>query len=398
MKKHNEFRLGDFITLKRGYDLPSGARTPGKYPIVSSSGITGTHSEFQVEGPGVVTGRYGTLGEVFFIPGPFWPLNTSLYVQNFKGNQPRFVNYYLQTILSASFNDAGAVPGVNRNTLHKLRVARPPKDQKTIAAVLSAYDDLIEVNRRQIELSERIAEQVYREWFVRLRFPGHEGVKVVKRLPSGWYFETASEFFGLVKGKSYAGDEISDDPQHMPFISLKSFNRGGGYREDGLKYYSGRYRDDQVVNQNDVVIALTDMTQDRAIVGRPARMPDFGERGAVISLDAVKLIPHNINNTFLYAYMRHSGFSDFIKEFANGANVLHLKPELITRQKLILPPRPIQDEFASRAKPIYHQADVLTEANKRLRVSRDKLLPRLMSGKLAVQYLEIQLPPSMQEN
>jgi type I restriction enzyme S subunit len=266
-----------------------------------------------------------------------------------------------------------------------------------VAAILSAYDDLIENNKRRIALLEKLAEEIYREWFVRLRCPNHDQLKIVKRVPSEWSFDCASEFFRLVKGKSYTGDEISDNPEHMPFISLKSFNRGGGYREDGLKFYSGRYKDEQLVRQNDVVVALTDMTQDRAIVGRPARIPNLGKRGAVISLDAVRLIPHNINNTFLYAYMRYSGFSDFIKEFANGTNVLHLKPELITKQKIIVPQREIQGKFAFNVSPLYAEADLISDSNKRLVELRNALLTRLISGKLSVENLDIQFPPEMMD-
>ena len=82
--------LGEVCELKRGYDLPTSRREPGDVPIVSSSGITGFHSEAKVSGPGVVTGRYGTLGEVFYLDTDFWPLNTALYVRDFKGNEPRF--------------------------------------------------------------------------------------------------------------------------------------------------------------------------------------------------------------------------------------------------------------------------------------------------------------------
>ena len=81
--------LGDLCTLKRGYDLPTLQRTPGKVPIVSSSGISGNHSEALVKAPGVVTGRYGSIGEVFFIDVDFWPLNTSLYVSDFRDNEPK---------------------------------------------------------------------------------------------------------------------------------------------------------------------------------------------------------------------------------------------------------------------------------------------------------------------
>jgi type I restriction enzyme, S subunit len=317
-----------------------------------------------------------------------------------RENDFRFVYYLLKacTPFIFAYNSGIDTPIVPKSVFERIELKRPEiRLQSKIAAVLWAYDEWIENNKRRIALLEKLAEEIYREWFVRLRFPGHERVKVVKRVPSGWSFDKASTFFGLVKGKSYAGDEITDDLEHMPFISLKSFNRGGGYREDGLKYYSGRYKDEQVVRQNDVVVALTDMTQDRAVVGRAARIPNLGERGAVISLDAVKLVPNNINSTFLYAYMRHSGFADFIKEFANGANVLHLKSELITKQTIIIPPRELQEEFAPKAGPIYAQVDLLGEANQRLVLMRDRLLPRLISGKLSIENLDIQLPPGMAE-
>ena len=149
-----------------------------------------------VDGPGVVTGRYGTLGEVFYIPGKFWPLNTSLYVEDFKGNDPRFVAYYLRTILSANFNSAGAVPGVNRNVLHKLAVPSPPKEvgtQRKIAAILTAYDDRIEINKRRIAILEKMAEEIYREWFVRMRFPAYQDTKYIKGVPQGWEVRDLSE-------------------------------------------------------------------------------------------------------------------------------------------------------------------------------------------------------------
>ena len=166
--------LGEFITLKRGYDLPSNMRVHGHVPVVSSSGTTGYHNVAKVEGPGVITGRYGTLGEVFFVADSFWPLNTSLYVQDFKGNDPKFSAYFLKTVLAKRSSDKAAVPGVNRNDLHRLsvRVTRDTGKQKTIASILSTYDDLIENNQRRIRLLEQTARLLYKEWFVHLRFPG----------------------------------------------------------------------------------------------------------------------------------------------------------------------------------------------------------------------------------
>jgi len=269
--------------------------------------------------------------------------------------------------------------------------------QRKIAAILSAYDELIDNNQRRIALLEKIVEEIYREWFVRLRFPGYEKVRIVKGMPEEWRFDEASKFFNLAKGISYAAEQLTDDTGHMPFINLKSFNRGGGYREDGLKYYSGQYKPEQVVYQNDVVMAVTDMTQDRAVIGQVARIPALGEKGAVISLDTVKLIPKNIHKTFLYAYMRYSGFANFIKEFANGANVLHLKPDLILQQKIMIPPIPLQNKFAQIVEPLYAEADMLGKANIQLGKMRAMLLPRLISGKLSVEHLNIQFPSGMEE-
>lgn len=118
--------LLDLCELKRGYDLPTAERLPGPYPIVSSSGISGHHSTSMAQGPGVVTGRYGTIGEVYFIEGAYWPLNTSLYVRDFKNNSPRLVYYTLRQIDFLRFSDKAAVPGINRNHLHQAPVVLPP--------------------------------------------------------------------------------------------------------------------------------------------------------------------------------------------------------------------------------------------------------------------------------
>src|SRR5664280_1783545 len=142
-----ETTLGQVCELKRGYDLPSGARRPGNVPIVSSSGITGSHSEAKVRGPGVVTGRYGTLGEVFFLKEDFWPLNTALYVRDFRGNVPYFIAALLEFLRLGRNDGAAAVPGVNRNQLHTLPVLCPDlATQERIAAVIGALDHLAENN------------------------------------------------------------------------------------------------------------------------------------------------------------------------------------------------------------------------------------------------------------
>ena len=119
-------QLGHLFELKRGYDLPARDRRPGLFPIVSSSGITGFHEAFMARGPGIVTGRYGTLGEVHLVWDEFWPLNTSLYVKDFKGTPFLYVFWLLRHVLPDQKGSAAAVPGINRNDLHSLLINSPP--------------------------------------------------------------------------------------------------------------------------------------------------------------------------------------------------------------------------------------------------------------------------------
>jgi len=137
----NVGRLDQFIRLQRGFDLPKQARQPGTVPVVSSSGITGYHNEMKIKGPGVVTGRYGSIGEVHFVEGDFWPLNTTLFVTEFFRNDSRYVAYFLTTLNLAAFNDKTSVPGINRNHLHAMTVTMPPlSEQCDIASQLTAID------------------------------------------------------------------------------------------------------------------------------------------------------------------------------------------------------------------------------------------------------------------
>lgn len=168
-------RLENYFTLQRGHDLPSQNRKNGEVPVISSSGITGYHSKAKVKGPGVITGRYGTLGKVFYEENDYWPLNTTLYVKNFKGNNPKFIYYFLKALNFDHLSSASAVPGLDRNVLHGLKIEIPKiSTQNKIVSILSTYDELIDNNNQRIALLEEMAEEIYKEWFIRFRFPGHE--------------------------------------------------------------------------------------------------------------------------------------------------------------------------------------------------------------------------------
>ena len=160
----SEIELGEFIELKRGYDLPKKSRTEGFIPIVSSSGVSGSHGEFKVKAPGVVTGRYGTIGQVYYVEENFWPLNTTLYVNDFKQNAPLFVYYLLKTINYQAYSDKAAVPGINRNHIHKAKIFVPEsaKEQHQIALKLWALDQKIKLNHQIIQTLEQMVQALFK--------------------------------------------------------------------------------------------------------------------------------------------------------------------------------------------------------------------------------------------
>ncbi|MBK8048788.1 MAG: restriction endonuclease subunit S [Anaerolineales bacterium] len=167
--------------------LQKGGSARCDVPVVSSSGIVVAYSEAKCEGPGVVIGRKGTLGTVHYLEGPYWPHDTTLWSKDLRGNHARYVSYFLQTMGLQRFDVGNSNPTLNRNHIHSLEITIPEyRIQGRIASILSAYDDLIEANRRRMALLEQAARLLYREWFVRLRFPGWEGVKVVDGVPEGW--------------------------------------------------------------------------------------------------------------------------------------------------------------------------------------------------------------------
>ncbi len=134
-------RFGDFATLQRGYDLPVHERRPGTIPVVGSNGIVGNHSNPAVKGPGVITGRSGTIGLSFFCEQDFWPLNTALFVSSFHGNDPSFAHYLFEVFDFRRYSAGVSVPTLNRNLVHQALLAVPPvSEQAKMAAILRRLD------------------------------------------------------------------------------------------------------------------------------------------------------------------------------------------------------------------------------------------------------------------
>lgn len=281
--------------------------------------------------------------------------------------------YHFLKLQSDNLNklaNGGAQQNLNSIIIKKFKIALPSLNiQQRIASILSAYDNLIEKNNKRISLLEQMAENLYKEWFSYHR---------IKPISSEIRL---TDIVSITRGLSYSSEEI-DCVEGSDLINLKNIQAYGGFRLDGTKKYCGKHKKEQVVIEGDLIMGVTDMTQDRRAVGSVALIPNTFNL-SVISADLIKLTS-TIDNVFLYAMFRWGGVSKFISQFANGANVLHLRPQVLKNIKVLLPSNELIDKYVSIVKPMIATINKLNTENEQLSRQRDLLLPRLMSGKLEV--------------
>ncbi|EPB98647.1 type I restriction modification DNA specificity domain protein [Lactobacillus delbrueckii subsp. lactis CRL581] len=145
--------------------MPKKQRKNGQVPVIASTGINGTHNVAKIKGPGVVTGRSGSIGKVQYIKDDFWPLNTTLYVSDFKGNNPKFVAYWLERFNLKRFSSGSAVPTLNRNELANVEICVPNREeQDKIVAILEPFEKKIELNQEINDNLDELSTVIFDRW------------------------------------------------------------------------------------------------------------------------------------------------------------------------------------------------------------------------------------------
>ena len=298
-----------------------------------------------------------------------------------------FVYYYLSQYevkveLAQKAGGAANQANISPKDIKDLMFPCPPVEtQHRIATILSRYDSLIENYQKQIKLLEEAAQRLYKEWFVDLHFPGHENVNIIDGLPEGWEKKKLCELFSFVRGKSYTSKELSDEGTIM--VNLKNIQSFGGYKSDVEKHFIGTFKEEQTLMKGDLIMGVTDMTQERRLVGSVALIPDFKET-ATFSMDLIKLISFKLPNIYLYCAMRYGDVSRQIAPLANGVNVLHLKPEAISNIEMVVASDSIIEKFVSYTSKTIESILSLQSQLRLLTEARDRLLPKLMSGEIEI--------------
>lgn len=355
----------------------------GQYPVYGGNGLRGYTNTSNFNGECILIGRQGAkCGNVRYFNGEGYMTDHAIVGVCKSNHNTQFMNYALASLNLNRLSGQAAQPGLSVGMLKKQKILLPSLENQTkIANIIFGYNNVIENNNKRINLLEQMAENLYKEWFVRFRFPNHETTEFENGLPKGWEYVKFDDILSFDRGISYSSEEI-DCEDGLNLINLKNIDAFGGFRRDGTKKYNGKYKESQVVKKGDLVIGVTDMTQDRRTVGAAALIPTI-EGTSVISADLVKVVS-DISNIYLYCLCRYGFYSKYFSQFANGANVLHLKPGALLNKKVLLPTKDLIKAFVEKASAIIKLIDELNLSNDNLIKQRDLLLPRLMSGKLEV--------------
>ncbi len=380
--------LGDFVTLQRGHDLPESKRRPGNVPVIGSFGITGYHDTAKAKGPGVTIGRSGaSFGVVSYCPVNYWPHNAALYVTDFHGNDERFSYYFLKSIDFKNYNSDSAQPSLNRNYIYPIEIKVPPlPTQRKIAAILSAYDDLIENNTRRIEILEEMARSLYREWFVNFRFPGYEQVKMVDSelglIPEGWEVKKLDKLGLLGRGKSkhrprnepslYGGD--------YPFIQTGEVKEASLY----ITHYSQTYNEKGLAQSKlwgpkTLLLTIAANIAETAILTIPACFPD-----SIVGFvaDSEQVTPEFIK-------FRIDDIKEKMQSFSRGTAQDNLSLDKIKLFDFLVSDKDCIRLFDKYTAPLFSLVQNLLLKNANLRQTRDLLLSKLISGEIDVENLDI---------
>jgi type I restriction enzyme S subunit len=387
MTEWRQTTLGEVITLQRGFDLTEKEATAGPYPVISSSGQGYTTDVARVEGPGVITGRKGVLGKVHFSPGPYWPHDTTLWVKDFKGAEPRFVYYLLQALPLASLDAGASNPTLNRNHAHLLPVKVPGrKTQARISNILGVLDDLIENNRRRIEVLEGIVTAIYREWFVHFRYPGYQHATFVGSslgsIPAGWVLSTC-------------GDELISLGGGTPSKSEPAYWDGGTirwYTPSDLTKSRCRYSAEPELRITEAGLARSSarlfppgsvLMTSRATLG----VLTIATTAATTNQGFIVIPPDKRwSPAFILQWLGEHAAG--LASIATGATFKEITKGAFKRVPFLVPQQDVLDAHRAATDPVEQEIRNLEQQVRSLASLRDLLLPKLVTGQIDVSSLD----------
>lgn len=353
-----KYRLSQLLSIKNGRDYKS--LKNGNVPVFGSGGYMCSVDSFLYDKPSVLLPRKGTLSNIqYYDKGAFWTVDTCYYtIVNEELTDSYYIYRYLRNLDLSGLDTGASIPSMTQKTYNGIKVLLPSLNvQHRIASILSTYDTLIENNMKRIRLLEKMAENLYKEWFVRFRFPGHEKVEMENGLPKGWSRGSLSEVCEFKRGKNITSSAMVEGS--VPVISA------------GLEP-SGFHNE---ANVNGVSVTMSSSGANAGYIA--VHYSDIWAADC-------SYIEESTTPYIYYVYELLNNIRGVISNFQRGAAQPHVYPKDINRIKLIVPSddlRCLANEQLSVMHKLIHK---FQQQNTLLARQRDLLLPRLMSGKLEV--------------
>ena len=368
-----DVNLGDVVKFGNGKERP---KIEGEVPVYGGNGILGYTNQSNYDGEVLIIGRVGAYcGSVYYENRPIWISDNALSAKPKNNYNAKFLYYFLKNLRLNNQAQGSSHPLVTQTLLNSIEVVLTDdiQEQTAIASILTSLDDKIDLLHRQNKTLEQLAETLFRSYFPMT----NEESKYVEL---GNYVE-------CINGVSYKSSELN--PSKVGMVSLKSFDRNGGFSIDGFKEFTGKFKEKQEVVEGDLIVAHTDITQDAEVIGNPALVisnPNFDTM--TISMDIVKVISKLdlISIEFLYFLMKTREFKSHCEGCANGSTVLHLNKQAIPTFEFPEPDKTNVAEFTKQAKEVVNKIFLNHRQLRNLVKTRDTLLPKLMSGEVRVNF------------
>ncbi|ARA23065.1 TPA: restriction endonuclease subunit S [Proteus mirabilis] len=439
--KWQQIPLGQLISLQRGHDLPTQNRVNGQIPVMGSSGLTGWHNVSKCTGPGVVIGRSGnSMGVVSYSDSDFWPLNTCLYVTDFKGNDEKYIYYMLQQIDFDKFNSGSAQKSLNRNAVYPYNVMATIdiEEQKSIGKILANFEDKITLNRQINQTLEQMAQTLFKSWFV-------DFDPVVDNALDAGFFEQdlgfSEELLHRVEVRKAVRESdnfkpLSEDIRRLfpnafeecaePALGLGGWvpkgwkgqpikthcvkiQNGGTPSRSNSDYWdggnipwltSGEVRQSIVTNVENTITDLGLQNSSAKWVSSYSTLVAlYGATAGEVSINVdplttnqavCALIPKESYCWFNYLQVRNKTIE--MQNQAVGSAQQNISKRLVENLIVISPLPYIVEIFNQRVEPLFLKSIFNQKMAMELTKLRDTLLPKLISGELSLSDIKIDIP------
>jgi type I restriction enzyme S subunit len=393
-------------------------RKIGPYPYYGASGIVDYVDGFLFDGEYLLVAEDGenlrsrNTPIAFRATGKFWVNNHAHIIQGNEKALTRYLEYAINLADIASYLTGSIMPKLTQGNLNRLPVVIPPMAvQEKIVKIVGEIDDKVKLNIQINENLESMARAIFKEWFIDFNpvksndegkkpfgmddetatlFPNSFEDSELGPIPKGWIISNLENLVGIKHGFAFKGEYFSDEPTADILLTPGNFKIGGGFKSDKLKYYNGPLVEGYILNEDDVILTMTDLSKEGDTLGYPALIPKRTNLNFLHNQRVgLLLLKDSEIKLWIYNLFQTGAYRSWILGSCTGSTVKHTSPSRILGFKTALPPDKLMQLFHTKVLPFYEQIKANELENLYLVSVRDLLLPKLISGEIDLRDIKL---------